>query len=195
VDQDRDQVVVGVREERVVLMPLEAGLAARRGLQVQLAVVELDVRPDHVLDGVEDPRVERGLVEQLVMLDRAEDPSDVVVAVVAAGDRELVGVFGQPLGLLQQLRNRPAELGQLGRAEHLREDQIALVLVERLLLGRRHLLGRYRHARSSLIIVSALHLREPPGPRPYDPAPDVAPALNRRTFSLAPPAARVNALD
>ena len=51
VDRDRHQVVVRVREERVVLVPLEAGLAAGRRLQVELRVVELDVRPDERLDG------------------------------------------------------------------------------------------------------------------------------------------------
>ena len=47
VDPDRDRAVVGVGPRRDVLVPLEPA-AAPAGLEVELGVVELDVRSDHV---------------------------------------------------------------------------------------------------------------------------------------------------
>src|SRR6266849_1898532 len=58
VDHDRQQVEVGVWEKRVVLVPLEPRLAVAGRLEIELGVVQLNVRTDQVLHDVQDFRIE-----------------------------------------------------------------------------------------------------------------------------------------
>ena len=89
VDGHRDQVVVRVGKERVVLVPLEARMVAGGRLEIELRVMDLDVRSDEGFDGVEDLRVEDQVHERLVMGDRVEDAADVAFAGRGQREREL----------------------------------------------------------------------------------------------------------
>ena len=101
-------------------------------------MVEADVRADQRLHRVEDARVAHRVVERLVVLDRVEDPAHVVLAVVAARDRELLVVLGQPLRLFEHLGQGRPQHGDLVLGQQLGMDDVSLLVVERLLLDRRH---------------------------------------------------------
>ena len=143
VDGDSDQVVVRVREERIVLVPLEASLVAGGRLQVELRVVELDVRPDERLDRVEDALVVEtrsmnawwcaiGLKIRRTwrspVAERVNENLSVAITSTRAGC----------VGLGEELVQRRRRTATSERSKHLGERQVAQLVVARLLVGGRH---------------------------------------------------------
>src|SRR5258708_4494001 len=53
-DHDRQEIEVGMREERIVLVPLETRFTAARRFEIELRMVELDIWADQVLHHVEN---------------------------------------------------------------------------------------------------------------------------------------------
>src|SRR6266540_2461204 len=135
IDHHRQQVEVGVRKEGIVLVPLEARLAVAGWLEIQLGVVQLNVRPDQVLDDVEDLRIEDEVVEGLVMGDGVEHTANGPRAVVRLRDGELVRCRRQSFGLDEHFGQGGAQGCQLCWTEELRKHEVAVVLVEALLFG------------------------------------------------------------
>ncbi len=99
IDHHRQQIVVGVREERIILVPFEAGLAAARRFEIELGMVQLDIWPNQVLDYVQNLRIEDEIVERLMVRNRVEDAANRPLAIVGLGDRELVVGLLEALGL------------------------------------------------------------------------------------------------
>src|SRR5205823_5246188 len=77
-DHDGQQVEVGVWEERVVLVPLKRRRLGGR-FEVQRGIAELDVRPDQLLDDVENLRIEHDVVKGAMAADRVRDLEYVAV--------------------------------------------------------------------------------------------------------------------
>ena len=106
---DREQVVVGVRPELDVLVPLHL-FPAVRGLEVELGVVELHVRPDEVGDDVDDRRRRRELPVRLVQVGRRAEPAQPrLVGGVAGVEVEDHVRFGERAALLDELVGHRAQ--------------------------------------------------------------------------------------
>src|SRR5947209_4711995 len=97
-DHDGEQIEVGVREKRMVLVPFEARVTTARRLQVELGV-QLDVRPDQVLHHVQDFGLQDQVMECLVTHDGVEDATHGVAAAVGTRDRALVVGLRQGFGV------------------------------------------------------------------------------------------------
>src|SRR5262249_52524855 len=113
-DADGQQIVVGVRIEGPVLVPLDGGAIAGR-LHVELAAMQAQVRADELLDGLDHARVpdqapeERMAVDWVLEAPHARSLTGMrlleVVDFVAAVDEPRLGdkVVDDLVGLLQRL--------------------------------------------------------------------------------------------
>ncbi len=160
------RAVVGVRPERDVLVPLHL-VAALPPFEVELRLVELDVRPDEIGDRVGQRRVvgRRIVPERRVMVVHAGEPAQAGalagVALVEVPDRVGPGDAAAPLH--HRLGGGAQPLDPAVGQEFL-QQQVAVLEIELALLLRQHarldgkdLLGRHR--RSPVAAAPARRLR------------------------------------
>ncbi len=79
-----------MREEGVVLVPLEARFATAGWLEIQLRVVELDIGADQILHDIENLRIHHQIAEGLMVNDGIENSTNGKATVIGACDRKRV---------------------------------------------------------------------------------------------------------
>ena len=138
-DPDRQQVVVGVRVERPVLMPLDRRAVARR-LEVDLGAVQPDPRAEQPLEQGDESRVaDQALEAREEPVRRLDPPHARRLGPMPRLEVVHLGVVGDLPRALEDLRHLPAELVEGRRLEHAGHDEIALFAIERHVPVRDHL--------------------------------------------------------
>ena len=161
----RDHIVVAVRREREVLVPLDLGVPARE-LGVDLGVVQLHVRPDQLGHAVGHAALQRGRQIGLRYLHRRIDPAEARLRAAVAGleVEARAAVHGIPPGggvrpaLLHpgiEVLLQPREQGAIHR---ILDHQIAVLVEERALIG-----AKLGHGRSGASGGRRAHVREAAG--------------------------------
>ena len=141
-EQRRDHVVVAVRREGEVLVPLDLGVRARE-LGVDLGVVQLHVRPDEVGDAGDHAALQRGRKIGLRDLHRCVDPAK--ARLLAAVTRLEVEAGPSVQGVAPGRIVSPALLHPCGEIllqprqqdgiHRILDHQIAVFMEERALIG------------------------------------------------------------
>jgi hypothetical protein len=135
---DREDVVVGVRIERPVLVPLDRGAVSRR-LHVELRALEAEIRTDQRGQHVDHLRLTDDRVERRMHLVRLLDAAHLRLARGVAGleivDRRVRIDGGGPR---HELADDPAQRDELSRIQEVGNDDEAVALVGGLLIGGDH---------------------------------------------------------
>ena len=128
---DGAQIVVGVRIERPVLVPLDRGTVAG-GLHVQLRRVEADRRAHQLLQHRQDVRVtHHRIIDRVMQMRRLDPPHPRFLRAVRRLEVIDLVVLAHEPRLLDQLVGHPTQIVDVLRAQHVLDDHEPLLAVSR----------------------------------------------------------------